>query len=72
MKKIVAHIQRTVTITIINTTMDVLMSEDDTNALAIPRRDPPNSISIPEGEKIEEIRDNSIQDLAIWPSLFRD
>jgi hypothetical protein len=59
MKKIVAHIQRTVTITTIHTAMDISVSEDDPNALAIPRRDPSIAITIPEGEKNEKTRDNS-------------
>ncbi|HEX7432649.1 MAG TPA: hypothetical protein VF326_03260 [Anaerolineaceae bacterium] len=48
MKKIVAHIQRTVTITTIETAMDVSVSDDDVTALAILRRDPAISITIPE------------------------
>jgi hypothetical protein len=62
MKKIVAHIQRTVTITTIHTAMDVSVSEDDPSALAIARHDPSISITIPEGEKSEKIRDDSIND----------
>ena len=59
MKKIVAHIQRTVTITTIDTAVDVSVSDDDPNALAIPPRDSSIAITIPEGEKNEEIRDVS-------------
>jgi hypothetical protein len=59
-KKIVAHIQRTVTITTIDTAMDVSVSEDDTDAPAIRPRDPPISITIPEGGKGENIKIDSI------------
>jgi hypothetical protein len=59
LKKIVAHIQRTFTITTIDTAVDVSVSDDDPNALAIPPRDSSIAITIPEGEKNEEIRDNS-------------
>ena len=39
MKKIVAHIQRTVTMTTINTALDVWVSDDDLTTLAIPPRE---------------------------------
>ena len=60
MQKIVAHIQRTITLTTIKTAVDVWVSDDDTNALAIPPRDPSIDLTIPEGEKVEETRDDSI------------
>jgi uncharacterized sporulation protein YeaH/YhbH (DUF444 family) len=56
-KKIVAHIQRTVTITTINTAMDVSVSEDDTDAPAIRPGDPLISITVPEGDKDEKTND---------------
>ncbi|HEY5505151.1 MAG TPA: hypothetical protein VIK28_08325, partial [Sedimentisphaerales bacterium] len=49
----------TFTITTIDTAVDVSVSDDDPNALAIPSRDSSIAITIPEGEKNEEIRDNS-------------
>jgi hypothetical protein len=50
-KKIVAHIQRTVTISTISTTLDVSVSEDAANTLAVPPRDPTFVSTNPEGEK---------------------
>jgi hypothetical protein len=40
MKKIVAHIQRTVTLTTVNTALDVWVSDDNLTAQAIPPREP--------------------------------
>ena len=51
-KKIIAHIQRIVTVTTISTVIDVSVSEDDLNALAIPPRDPEIDLANPKGEKI--------------------
>jgi hypothetical protein len=56
MKKIVAHIQRTVTISTISTTLDVSVSEEAATTLAVPPRDPTFIISNPEGEKDEKIK----------------
>jgi hypothetical protein len=61
MKKIVAHIQRTVTITTIHTTLEVSVSDDDPNALVIPLRNPAIASTIPEGEKIEKNIGDSIR-----------
>jgi hypothetical protein len=60
MKKIVAHIQRTITMTTINTAMDVWVSDDDLNAPAIPLREHSIDLTIPEGKKVEETKDDSI------------
>ena len=60
MKKIIAHIQRTIMLTTIKTAVDVWVNDDDLNALAIPPRDPAIDLTIPEGGKVEEIRDDSI------------
>ena len=57
MKKIVAYIQRTVTITTIKTAMDVLVSDDETNMPEILRHDPSIFITNLEGEKSEKTRD---------------
>jgi hypothetical protein len=56
MQKIVAHIQRTVTISTISTTLDVSVSEDAATTLAVPGRDPTIVIMNPEGEKNEKIK----------------
>jgi hypothetical protein len=56
MKKIVAHIQRTVTISTISTRLDVSVSEEAANTLAVPPRDPTIMITNPEGEKDEKIK----------------
>jgi len=58
MKKIVAHIHRTVTISIIETTLDVSVSEDSTHTPAFPPLDPECIITNPEGEK-EHITENT-------------
>jgi hypothetical protein len=64
MKKIVAHIQRTVTISTVKTTLDVSVS-DDANAPAIPPRDPEFVIPNSEGEKDEKTNDVSIRSNSI-------
>ena len=61
-KKIIAHIQRIVTMTTISTMINVSVSEDDLNALAIPQCDPVVDLAIPEGKKSEETKDDSIRD----------
>jgi hypothetical protein len=60
-KKIVAHIQRTVTISTISTTLDVSVSDDAANTLAVPPRDPTIIKPNPEGEKGEKIKNVSIR-----------
>ena len=60
MKKIVAHIQRTVTMTTINTALDVWVSDDDLTAPAIPPREPSVDLAIPEEEQNEETEADSI------------
>ena len=60
MKKIVAHIQRTVTIETIQTTLDVSVSEDEPHAPAIPPVYPEFVNLNPDGEKDEKDRDLSI------------
>ena len=60
MKKIVAHIQRTVTMTTINTALDVWVSDDDLTTLAIPPREPSVDLAIPEEERNEETEADSI------------
>ena len=56
MKKIVAHIQRTVTISTVSTRLDVSVSEDAADTLAVPARDPTIVFMNPEGEKDEKIK----------------
>jgi hypothetical protein len=56
-KKIVAHIQRTVTIATIQTTLDVSVSEDMPHAPAIPSGDPEFVNLNPGGEKDEKVND---------------
>jgi len=65
-KKIIAHIQRIVTLTTISTVINVSVCEDDLNALAIPLRDSALDSTISEGQKTEEtgadfIRNHSAQ-----------
>jgi hypothetical protein len=59
MKKIVAHIKRTVTMTTIHTAVEVSVSDDGPNPPAIPPPDPASAVNNPEGEKIEKIEDTS-------------
>jgi hypothetical protein len=56
MKKIVAHIQRTVTISTISTMLDVSVNEDAADTLAVPALDPTIVFMNPEGEKDEKIK----------------
>jgi len=46
--------------TTINTAMDVWVSDDDLNAPAIPLREHSIDLTIPEGKKVEETKDDSI------------
>jgi len=59
-KKIVAHIQRTVTISTISTALDVSVSENAAATLAVPARDPTIVLMNPDGEKDEKFKDVSI------------
>jgi len=54
MKKIVAHIQRTVTITTVQTTMQISVSEDAMNMPAIPPQDLEAVPNYSEGESDEK------------------
>jgi hypothetical protein len=56
-KKIVAHIQRTVTISTVQTTVDVSMSEATVGKPAIPPQDSKTLIPTLKGEKDEKIKD---------------
>ena len=55
-KKIVAHIQRTVTISTIITTLNVSVSEDAANTLVVPPHDLTIVVTNPEREKDENIK----------------
>jgi hypothetical protein len=59
-KKIVAHIQRTVTISTISTALDVSVNEDASDTPVVPAFDPTIVLMNPEGEKDEKIKDVSI------------
>jgi hypothetical protein len=59
-KKIIAHIQRIVTVTTISTVIDVSVSDDDTNVLAIPPREPSVDLAIPVKEQNQETEADSI------------
>jgi len=61
MKKIVAHIQRTVTITTIKTAVDVLVSQDNPGSLAIEPGDPLLSNPNTEGIKNEQTENDPIR-----------
>jgi hypothetical protein len=64
MQKIVAHIQRTVTISTISTTLDVSVNEDAADTLAVPPRDSTIVMTNPEGEKYEKIKDVPVRSIS--------